>query len=124
MLSKRTWWESYHGTMEPTDTFVAYLRAAEVKEEKLGYHGVLDFAWKCFERPVQMERTPEELIKLDTLFFRSMWHRQMDGITGFAGGLNWDENHSAFMKRHMFEIGWVGQNASLHAFARVSQDRR
>ena len=115
VLSKRTWWERFEGTMEPTDTFVGYLRVAEWKEPRLGYQGTLDYAWRLFDRPVEMPRSPEELIKLDVLWFRQLYHKKHeDGVTGFVNGMNWRETTQCFGKsRASFELGFVGQNISI-----------
>lgn len=38
-----------------------------------------------------MEKTPEQLVKLDTLYFRQLWRKNFDGVTGFASGMHWDD---------------------------------
>ncbi len=113
VLFKRCWMEPFHGTMDPQNTFVAIVYAAEAKEIRQGYHGLLDFAWQFFARDMTMPKTPEQLIKLDTLFFRQLWHQQFDGLVGFRAGMHWEDSAAAFVKSNGFEIGWVGQNASV-----------
>ncbi len=114
VLFKRFWKGPYKGTMEPQDTFTALLFAAPAAEKRERYHDLLDFAFRYFDRPLRMEKSPEEIIRLDTLWFRSLWHKQFDGVTGFASGMNWDESAAAYVKNlNSFEIGWVGQNASV-----------
>ncbi len=113
VLFKRSWMEPFMGTMEPTDTFVGILYVTPVSEKRVSYFKLMDFAWKYFDRPVKMHFSPEEIIKLDTLYFRTLWHKQFDGVTGFANGYHWVESEAAFVKHLTFEIGWVGQNASV-----------
>ena len=113
VLFKRCWMPAFHGTMEPCQDFTAILHVTPVKEKHRAYHQLLDFAWHYFERPVKMEWQPEDLVKLDTLYFRQLWQRQFDGVTGFQSGMHWDEAQAAFVKSRNFEIGWVGQNASV-----------
>ena len=112
-LSKRCWWERYQGSMEPADTFTAYLWTAPVKTKRKSYQQLTDFAWKCFERPLTMKWQPEELIRLDTLYFRQLWTKRYDGLIGFAGCMYWNEPEGMYQKSHIFELGWVGQNASV-----------
>ena len=114
VLFKRCWMEPYKGSMEPQTTFTAVLFVAKSIIPRSRIHDLLDFAWSYFYRDVVMEKSPEEIIRLDTLWFRQLWHEKFDGLIGFSSGMNWDEASSAFLKsRNRFEIGWVGQNASL-----------
>lgn len=113
VLFKRSWMDPFLGTMAPADTFVGIIKVSLVKEKRTAYYELLDFAWKYFERPVKMAFQPEELMKLDTLYFRTLWHRKFDGVTAFANGYHWVESEAAFVKNLTFEIGWVGQNASV-----------
>lgn len=112
-LFKRSWEDPFYGTMEPQQDFVGIIKLVKVEKLRTGYHDVLDFAWKYFDREIAMEKDPETIIKLDTLYFRSLWHKQYDGITGFSSGMHWDDSVSMFVRSVGFEIGWVGQNASV-----------
>lgn len=113
VLFKRCWEPPFQGTMTPRQSFQAILRVSAVHQPRKGYHGLLDFAWRYFERPLEMEKTPEQLVKLDTLYFRQLWRKNFDGVTGFASGMHWDDAKAAFVQSGTFEIGWVGQNASV-----------
>jgi hypothetical protein len=114
VLFKRCWMDPFMGAMEPATTFTAILRVRPARENRKGYHDLLDFAWRFFDREVKMERSPEEIIRLDTLYFRQMWTRRYDGLTGFDAGMHWNEQAAAFLKAgHSFELGWVGQNPSV-----------
>ncbi len=113
VLSKRCWLERFQGEMAPCDTFAAILFIHPVEKAGKGYGAMLDFAWTLFARPVKMPWQPEELIKLDTTFFRSMWQKRSDGLTGFSMCLHWNEERSQFLRKEELQIGWVGQNASL-----------
>lgn len=113
VLSKRCWMESYTGSMAPQSVFTGVIVVGPVREKRRAYHDMLDFAWDYFDRQVTMEWQPEQLIKLDTTYFRQLWQKNFDGVTGFASGMHWVEQNAAFVKTAGFEIGWVGQNASV-----------
>ena len=113
VLFKRCWMPPFRGKMAPRRSFSAIVHVSPSGELRQGYHRILDFAWRYFERQVQMEKSPEELIHLDTTFFRSLWQRMFDGLTGFQSGMHWVEEEAAFVKSRNFELGWVGQNASV-----------
>ena len=113
VLFKRAWRERYVGSMEPRTTFEGIIKVANVVEPKIGVRDLLDFAWKYFERPVTMPWSPEQLVKLDTLWFRQLWFETIDGLSGFASGKHWDRTAHSFVRTTTFECGWVGQNISL-----------
>ena len=114
VLHKRRWDRAYYGTMEPTDTFTGIVMLMPAGKPREHVHDLLDFAWKYFYREVTMEKTPEQVQKLDLLFMRSMWRKRYNGLVGFQNGINWDEETGSFVKIHnnQFEIGWCGQNAA------------
>ena len=113
VLFKRCWVEPFRSAMAPRDTFTGIIHVSPVRENRRACHDLLDFAWRYFERPVAMQWQPEQLVKLDTTYFRQLWQKNFDGVTGFASGMHWDERAAAFVKSEGFEIGWVGQNASV-----------
>nr|HML47148.1 hypothetical protein [Clostridia bacterium] len=113
VLFKRCWMDRYQGSMEPQSAFSALLLVTPAKGLREGYRDLMDFAWRHFDRALTMEKTPEQIIKLDTLWFRALWHKQFDGLTGFRSGMHWDDSAAMFLKNNIFEIGWVGQNASV-----------
>ena len=51
VLFKRCWEPPFQGTMTPRQSFQAILRVSAVHQPRKGYHGLLDFAWRYFERP-------------------------------------------------------------------------
>ena len=69
-LSKRCWYPAFEGTMEPCDTFVGLIHVTPVTRKGRGYQKLLDFVWEYFKRPVTMEKSPEELIKLEECYNR------------------------------------------------------
>jgi len=113
VLSKRYWMERYEGTMEPCDTFTALLCVKPVVHPGRGYQQVLDFAWHYFDRTIEMEWQPEQLMKLDNSFFRILWHKRSNGLVGFSKALHWNEERCQFVRLETFESGWVGQNISV-----------
>ncbi len=115
VLFKRCWMEPYQGTMEMRSTFSSLLHVSRVEATREGLRSLLDFAWGYFHREVTMEKTPEMVEKLDNLFFRSLYQRLFDGVTGFQTGMHWVESENAFIKSKNFEMGFTGQNISLAA---------
>ena len=113
VLFKRAWLEPFMGTMEPASTFTAIIHVFPAGKLREGYRRLLDFAWDYFHRDVQMQKSPEEIIRLDTCFLRSLWQRKPDGVTGFQTGMHWVESENAFVKSTNFELGWTGQNPSV-----------
>ena len=113
VLSKRFWMERYQGTMEPRSTFTGIIFLTKVERKGRGYQKLIDFAWQYFRRELTMARQPEEIHKMDVTYARMMWHKKADGLVGFSFGLRWDEFQCMYVRRPEFEIGWVGQNASL-----------
>jgi len=113
-LHKRRWDAPYYGSMEPKDSFTAIVMVMPAEAPHSGMRKVLDFAWQYFYRDVTMSMPPEQVKRLDLLFFRSMWTRRYSGLVGFCTGLNWDETISGFAKlpAQYFDIGWCGQNAA------------
>jgi len=112
VLFKRSWKEPYQGTMEPTDTFTAILKISRSEKVRQGYPELQDFAWKYFDRPIKMEKSPERIRELDLLFNRLCFLRKFDGLVGFVNGVNWNEAEYCFKKTTTFECGWCGQNIS------------
>ena len=115
-LSKRCWRDPFQGTMEKTDTFTAILHVTPVSRKGFGYQKLMDFAWEYFKRPVKMEKSPEELVRLETAFNRTLYREKMDGLTGFSSALVWTAETAMFRRMETFQIGWVGQNASRACF--------
>ena len=113
VLSKRFWMDRFQGTMEPCDSFTALLCVKAVERPGWGYQQVLDFAWRYFDRSVQMKWQPEQLHKLNNTFFRILWHKRPDGLVGFSKALHWDEPSCQFIRKETLEAGWVGQNISV-----------
>ena len=113
VLSKRYWMEPWREEMAPQRDFCGILFVTSVDRPKRAYQKLLAFAWDYFARPVHMPWQPEDLIRLDTTFFRQSWRRKSDGLVGFTVAMYWDEEKCQFIRTHNFEIGWVGQNASV-----------
>ena len=114
VLFKRCWMPPFQGTMAPQSEFSAILYVTPAKEIRESYHDLMDFAWKYFQRDVKMRYAPEQVTKLDTLYFRSMYRKLFDGVTGFSAGRHWVESEHDFVKSNgAFEMGWVGQNIAI-----------
>ena len=112
VLFKRSWKDPYYGTMDPQSEFVAIIKVSKSETVRQGYPEMQDFAWKYFERPIKMEKSPEEIRRLDLLFNRQCFLRRFDGTVGFVNGIHWVEAEYTFKKTETFECGWCGQNIS------------
>ncbi|MBE7053929.1 MAG: hypothetical protein E7391_06625 [Ruminococcaceae bacterium] len=113
VLSKYCWWNPVRVEKEPRTRFACIIKPIEVKRPKFSFRELLDFAWKYFERPVTMEKTPEHIKKLDLVFFRSLYHVLDHKVCGFAAGINWNIDTLSYHKHQMFGMGFVGQNGTI-----------
>ncbi|MBQ4322729.1 MAG: hypothetical protein IJC19_02180, partial [Clostridia bacterium] len=113
-LQRHFWGEPFQGTMEPTDRFEGILLAYPSDGGKHRYQGLLDFAWRYYGHPIAPPRKAEELYRLSIAYTRFLYSRERDGFAGFVSGSQWHANiHSYKKKEHYYEIGWVGQSASM-----------
>ncbi len=112
-LSKRCWLPAWREEMAPQDTFTGIIFVTRAFRPRKSYQKLLAFAWDYFAREVKMPRQPEDVVKLDTVFFRTKWYRKPDGLVGYSSAFCWDETVCMYTRSQAFEIGWVGQNASL-----------
>jgi len=91
----------------------AYIVVAPVAVPKFSYANLLDFAWDLHAHPYKEWHSPEQIWELGVRFAKeSLWVE--DGFfRGFVWGLYWNGQQWIQKREAPYEIGWVGQNASL-----------
>ena len=113
-LQRHFWGEPFQGTMEPTNDFEGIILAIPSDGTKHRYKCLLDFAWRYYGHELKAPRTAEEIYKLAITYTRFLFEREKDGFAGFATGTQWHTNTNSYEKKiHRYELGWVGQNASM-----------
>lgn len=113
-LQRHFWGEAFQGTMAPTDCFEGILLAYPSDGGKHRYRGLLDFAWRYYGHPIAPPRKAEEIYRLSIAYTRFLFARERDGFAGFVSGSQWHPDTHAYKKKeHYYEIGWVGQSASM-----------
>nr|MBQ5811842.1 hypothetical protein [Clostridia bacterium] len=59
-------------------------------------------------------KSAEEIYRLAIAYTRFLFARERDGFCGFCTGSQWHPDTNAYKKKeHRYELGWVGQNASM-----------
>lgn len=92
---------------------VAYLIVQPVEQPRFAYRRLLDFAWRQHVHPYKPWHEPEQIWQLGIRFIKeSLWVEDRF-FRGFTWGLYWDGQRWAQKLDAPYEIGWVGQNASL-----------
>ena len=113
-LQRHFWNEAFQGTMEPTCDFEGIILAYPSDGSKFRYKGLLDFAWRYYGHAIKAPRTAEEIYRLSIAYTRFLFMREPDGFAGFVTGSEWHSSVCAYKKKeHRYEIGWVGQSASM-----------
>lgn len=113
-LQRHFWGEAFQGKMEPRCDFDAIILARESNGKRHRYDTLLDFAWRYYGHPIKPARSAEEIYKLSIAYARYLLQRERDGFLGFTRGAQWHPHLNTYHKReHNYELGWVGQNASL-----------
>lgn len=124
-LHRHFWKESYHGTMEPRRHFQAVIGAFAAPRAHLDYQPLLDFAFRYYGHPVQEPLGPQRLYDLSLDYTRFLWTKEEDGFVSINRGCTWhdleqgsatpevQEPEFGKTRQSKYEIGWVGQSASL-----------
>lgn len=115
VLMRHYWTDAFMGTMEPRREFRAIITAFPVKMPRKQVRTLLDFAWRYYAHPLKPSMSPEQLYKYGIAFIKTLWTKEKSGFIAFNRGLQWYTNTCYYAKRNeiQYEIGWVGQNASL-----------
>jgi hypothetical protein len=102
-------------TFNAGDSFeaIGYIVIQDVRTPKFAWKTMLEFAWKRNSHSLQNWHSPQRIWDLGIQFVTdSLWVE--DGVfRGFTWGLAWKENQWVQKREAPYEIGWVGQNASL-----------
>ncbi len=113
-LQRHFWGDAFQGIMEPTDHFEGILLIYPSDGTKYRYKGLLDFAWRYYGHQILPPRSAKELYRLSIAYTRFLFARERDGFAGFVSGSQWHPDTNAYKKKeHYYEIGWVGQSASM-----------
>ncbi len=113
-LNRHFWGEAFGGTMEPTNDFEGIILAIPSDGSRHRYKGLLDFAWRYYGHSIKAPRCAEELYGLSLEYGKYLLQSEHDGFIGFTNGAQWHPSLGSYKQlEHSYEIGWVGQNASL-----------
>lgn len=115
ILMRHFWEKRFDGKMEPRSEFCAIIHICRVEHPRMQYRSMLDFAWRYYARPIKPARSTEELYRFSTVFMKKLYCELENGFCGFSRGYQWyfDTSEYAKIRERNFEIGWVGQNASI-----------
>ena len=113
-LQRHFWGDPFQGTMEPRQDFEAIIQAVPSDGTKHRYKVLMDFAFRYFGHTVEVPRKAAELEKLSLAYCHFLFQREPDGMAGFTTGAPWNNLLHGYEKHlHRYEIGWVGQSASM-----------
>jgi len=113
-LQRHFWGEPFQGTMEPKCEFEAVIQLVPSDGTKHRYKHLMDFAFRFYGHTVDVPRKAAELEKLGLAYCHFLFQREPDGFAGFTTGAPWNKNLHGYEKHlHKYEIGWVGQSASM-----------
>ena len=113
-LQRHFWGEPFQGTMEPKCEFEAVIQLVPSDGTKHRYKHLMDFAFRFYGKTVDVPRKAAELEKLGLSYCHFLFQREPDGFAGFTTGAPWNKNLHGYEKhQHRYEIGWVGQSASM-----------
>lgn len=117
VLYRHEWYKggAYMGSIEPRDTFCGIICAFRTERPRHQCRSLLDFAWRHYAHSIPAPKSPDDLWRYSIAFIKSLWTREKDGFCSFNRGLQWYKDSCFFAKRDAikYEIGWVGQCASL-----------
>lgn len=116
-LQRHFWGEAFQGTMEPATRFTAILQVVPSDGTKHRYKHLMDFAWRYYGHAIKPEKSAAEIYRLSLAYTRYLYGQEKKyGFYGFTSGTQWwPATRSYRKKEHYFEIGWVGQAASMAA---------
>ncbi len=113
-LQRHFWGDAFQGTMEPCSDFEGIILAIPSDGTKHRYKSLLDFAWRYYGHAIAAPRSAKELYDLSIAYCRYLFEREKDGFAGFTMGAQWHIGTTSYKKtEHRYEIGWVGQSASM-----------
>ena len=113
-LQRHFWGDPFQGTMEPQSDFTAIILAVPSDGTRHRYKSLMDFAWRYYGHDIAAPMTAKELYRLGIAYSRFLFEREKNGFAGFTMGSQWHLGTTSYKKtEHRYEIGWVGQSASM-----------
>lgn len=120
-LSKRRWHSGYRREMAPRTEFSAIIMAYPAPNPRTGWHSVLDYAWRTMAHPQTPHKKTDLLWKLGCAYAKILWKQESYGnlpkdripFAGFRSGMWWDFQACEYRFTSDYDVGWIGQNASL-----------
>ena len=113
-LQRHFWGDPFRGTMEPRCDFTAIILAVPSDGTRHRYKCLMDFAWRYYGHEIAAPMTAKELYRLSIAYCRYLYQEEQNGFSGFAVGAEWHLNSHSYKKtEHRYELGWVGQSASM-----------
>ncbi len=113
-LHRHFWGDPVQGTMEPCQDFDAIIFAQESDGTRHRYKGLLDFAWRYYGHALKPQMCAKDIYRYSLAFALFLQQKEKDGFTAFTNGAQWLPYLNGYQKlEHCYEVGWVGQNASL-----------
>ena len=113
-LQRHFWGEAFQGEMEARCEFEAIIHLSESDGTMHRYKNLMDFAFRFYGHNVKPSYTAKELERLSLSYCHFLFQREPDGFAGFTTGAPWNKNLHGYEKhQHRYEIGWVGQSASM-----------
>ncbi len=115
VLMRHYWDGPYMGKMEPRRDFKAIIQVSQGGAPKKRYRALLDFAWRYYGHALQPSMCADDLYRFGIAYFKTLWTGEKSGFCAFNRGLQWYPSTCFYAKRDeiQYEIGWVGQNASI-----------
>ena len=115
VLMRHYWEGPYMGKMEPRSDFHGIIYVSRGGAPKRRYRPLLDFAWRFYGHPLRPSLPARDLYRFSIAYLKSLWTAEKGGFCAFNRGLQWYPSTCYFAKRDelQYEIGWVGQNASI-----------
>lgn len=109
--------DSFEEKMDLNDasrfSLIVYLVVRSVKQDKLSYGGMLDFAWELNYHKQKSWFTPEEIWGLGYCYAKNSLYVKDRIFKGFSKGLTWDGHSWRLRPSAKYLAGWTGQNLSL-----------
>ncbi len=113
-LNRHFWGDAFQGSMEHSCDFEGIILAFASDGSRHRYKCLLDFAWRYYGHSIKAPKSSEELYRLSFEYGKYLLQSEPDGFVGFTNGAQWHQGLNSYKKlEHSYELGWVGQNASL-----------
>ncbi|MBQ5389542.1 MAG: hypothetical protein IIU58_01390 [Clostridia bacterium] len=113
-LQRHFWGDPFQGTMEPKSDFTAIILAVPSDGSKHRYKSLMDFAWRYYGHAIAAPMRADELYRLGIAYSLFLFEREKNGFAGFTMGSQWHLGTTSYKKtEHRYEVGWVGQSASM-----------